>query len=49
MPNLVRLKKSEFVPCVELVGYHPRNCTLSEADYCNCCDYTKDDCDCKSS
>lgn len=47
MPELTRLKKSNIVSPVELVGYHPHNYVLADADYCNCCDYTKDDCDCK--
>lgn len=49
MPDLSRLKKSNIAPTVELVGYHPTNILRAEADYCNCCDYTRDDCDCKSS
>ena len=46
MPDLSRLNKSEVVPAFELVGYHPRNASRAEADYCNCCNYDKDDCDC---
>ena len=49
MPNLSRLKKTALVAPVELIGYHPNNCSRADADYCNCCNYDRDDCDCKSS
>lgn len=49
MLDLSRLKKSEIPAPCELIGYHPHNMISAGADYCNCCNYTKDDCDCKSS
>lgn len=47
MPNLDNLMKTETVSNEELVGFG-RNSNIIDADYCNCCNYDADDCDCSS-